>query len=214
MALWRDEVFAEDDYANMHDVDLYDKAKNGDADAIEELRRRKPRLLSDALELVCGKHPNTRVRLIGAIGRDHDGLWGTTTPGWRVEVTQRLNTTSRTAALASLQDPKSGGAQWIVEPRWDARPCTPITDGRAWTAACSCGEAVKVSAPSGVDGFSATPQRTTESESSASRINSSTGVDEFRAAALRTHSSVLDASSSNRDGSVECFASSTSDALT
>ena len=148
MALWRDEVFAEDDYANMHDVDLYEKAKNGDADAIEELRRRKPRLLSDALELVCGKHPNTRVRLIGAIGRDHVGLWGTTTPGWRVEVTQRLNTTSRTAALASLQDPKSGGAQWIVEPRWDARPCTPITDGRAWTATCGCGEAVKVSAPS------------------------------------------------------------------
>ena len=148
MALWRDEVFAEDDYANMHDVDLYDKAKNGDAVAIEELRRRKPRLLSDALELVCGKHPNGRARLIGAIGRDHDGLWGTTMPGWRVEVTQRLNTTSRTAALASLQDPKSGGAQWIVEPRWDARPCTPITDGRAWTAACNCGEAVKVSAPS------------------------------------------------------------------
>lgn len=148
MALHRDTVIAEDDYEGMGDLDLYEKAKDGEAGAIEELRRRAPRLLSLALELVCGKHPNGRVRLVGAIGRDPHGLWGTSTPGWRVEVTQRLNTTNPTAALASLQDPTSGGAQWVVEPRWDARPCTPITDGNTWTAACDCGEAVKVSAPS------------------------------------------------------------------
>lgn len=40
MTLWRDKLIADDDYKNLHDLDLYEKAKNGEAGAIEELRRR------------------------------------------------------------------------------------------------------------------------------------------------------------------------------
>ena len=40
MALWMDELIGEDDYAKQPDEVLYEKAKNGEAGAIEELRRR------------------------------------------------------------------------------------------------------------------------------------------------------------------------------
>jgi len=40
MKLHRDKVIAEDDYEGMGDMDLYEKAKKGDAGAVEELRRR------------------------------------------------------------------------------------------------------------------------------------------------------------------------------
>jgi len=38
--VWRDKLIADDDYKNLHDVVLLDKAANGEAGAIEELRRR------------------------------------------------------------------------------------------------------------------------------------------------------------------------------
>jgi hypothetical protein len=40
MRLPRDKVIADDDYKNLNDLDLYEKAKDGEAGAIEELRRR------------------------------------------------------------------------------------------------------------------------------------------------------------------------------
>jgi hypothetical protein len=40
MALWTDELIGEDDYAKQPDEVLYEKAKDGEAGAIDELRRR------------------------------------------------------------------------------------------------------------------------------------------------------------------------------